>query len=113
MIAREAQGDVALVVPRVEVYRLCATVVVAAAAMVRWVGLAARRLQPAEIQQAAEAFSLSRGELEAYAGPPLVTNVQSLLFVLFSDSDLAARLPGLLAGTALVAVPLLVRGMDP
>ncbi|MCS6773587.1 MAG: glycosyltransferase family 39 protein, partial [Thermoflexales bacterium] len=61
-----------------------------------------------EAASALTALALLRGE-PAAAFNPLLSTAQAALFALFGASDIAARLPGALAGVALCFLPLLLR----
>jgi len=62
-----------------------------------------------EGRRALEAYTLARDGRVAYEGAPILTNLNSMVFALFTDGDLQARLIPALAGIALVATPILLR----
>ena len=77
--------------------------------LVRVIHLGEPPLNVEEGRRALEAWTLLREARVAYEGAPILTNLTSLVFTLFSDGDLQARLVPALAGTALVLTPLLLR----
>lgn len=77
--------------------------------LVRVVQLGDPPLNVEEGRRALEAWTLLREARVAYEGAPILTNLTSLVFTLFSDGDLQARLVPALAGSALVLTPLLLR----
>lgn len=79
------------------------------ALLVRVVRLGDPPLNVEEGRRALEAWTLLREGRVAYDAAPILTNVNSLLFFLFTDGDAQARLVPALAGVALVASPLLLR----
>jgi hypothetical protein len=62
-----------------------------------------------EGRRAMEAWTLLHDARVAYEGAPILTNLTSIVFILFSDGDLQARLLPALSGTALVLTPILLR----
>ena len=62
-----------------------------------------------EGRRALEAWTLLREGRVAYDGSPILTNLTSLVFTLFGDGDLQARLIPALCGALLVLTPLLLR----
>jgi hypothetical protein len=62
-----------------------------------------------EGRRALEAWTLLHDARVAYEGGPILTNLTSIVFTLFSDGDLQARLLPALSGTVLVLTPLLLR----
>ena len=83
--------------------------VVAAAFLLRIVGLGDPPLAPDEGQRALEAWRLWQDGRVAYSAGPLVPNVLSLVFGLFTAGDGQARLLSALAGTGMVALPWIAR----
>lgn len=79
------------------------------AALSRLLYLGVPPLNVEEGRRALEAWTLLHDGRVAYEGAPILTNLTSLVFVLFSDGDLQARLVPALAGTALVLTPFLLR----
>jgi 4-amino-4-deoxy-L-arabinose transferase-like glycosyltransferase len=84
-------------------------VILAAAFLLRVARIGEPPLSPDEAQRALEAWSLYREGRAEYAAGPLLTNLLSFLFALFTAGDGQARLPSVVAGTALVALPWLFR----
>ena len=76
---------------------------------VRVVKLGEPPLNLDEGRRALEAWTLLRDARVAYEGGPILTNLTSLVFILFSDGDLQARLVPALCGALLVLSPLLLR----
>ena len=62
-----------------------------------------------EGKRALEAYTLLHDGRVFYEGAPTLTNLTSLVFVLFGDGDLQARLVPAVAGVLLVLSPLLLR----
>jgi Dolichyl-phosphate-mannose-protein mannosyltransferase len=62
-----------------------------------------------ESRRALEAWTLLREARVAYDGSPILTNLTSLVFTLFGDGDLQARLIPALCGALLVLSPVLLR----
>ena len=62
-----------------------------------------------EGRRALEAWTLLREGRVGYESGPILTNLNAIVFTLFSDGDLQARLVPALAGVALVLTPLLLR----
>ncbi len=112
VLERHEQG-LALVAPRAWLVWLVGAALVLGGLVPRLAWLDARPLQPQEAAQAYEAFTLYHGGFDGYAAGPLLTNVQLVSFLLFGAAELAARLPGLLAGVGLILLPLLVRRLEP
>jgi hypothetical protein len=77
--------------------------------VVRVVHLGDPPLNVEESRRALEAWTLLREARVAYEGAPILTNLTSLVFTLFTDGDGQARLVPALAGTALVLTPILLR----
>ena len=78
---------------------------VALALRLAWLG--SHVLQPVEAQGAFAAVAVLRGG--DVGASPLLTFSQSLVFLLFGASDVTARIVPALVGSALVALPLLLR----
>lgn len=67
-------------------------------------------LNSVEAQHALAGLALYRGQpIEAGSGSPLLLTLNALSFLLFSDSDITARLGPALLGSGLVLLPLLLR----
>ncbi|MCC7106406.1 MAG: hypothetical protein IT307_14815 [Chloroflexi bacterium] len=81
----------------------------AVAFALRFFGLGELPLSPGEAARALEARSLNLATHAAYSGAPLVVNLMSAWFVLFSQGDGQARAPLALAGVALCLTPWLYR----
>lgn len=64
-----------------------------------------------EGRRALEAWTLLHEGRVDYEGAPILTNLTSLVFVLFSDGDLQARLIPAVSGVLLVLTPLLLRSV--
>jgi hypothetical protein len=62
-----------------------------------------------EGRRALEAYTLFREGRVVYEGAPILTNLTSLIFALFTDADGQARLIPTLSGVLLVVSPLLLR----
>ncbi|MGE3909799.1 MAG: glycosyltransferase family 39 protein [Chloroflexota bacterium] len=62
-----------------------------------------------ESQQALQAYTLLHEGRITYESAPILTNLTSLLFGLFTDGDLQARLVPALSGVALILTPILMR----
>jgi hypothetical protein len=62
-----------------------------------------------ESRRALEAWTLLREARVAYDGSPILTNLTSLVFMLFGDGDLQARLIPALCGALLAVSPVLLR----
>lgn len=80
-----------------------------AAFLLRFIALDGVPLNSAEAQQALAAFNSSQGLASTFTGSPLLFTANTLVFALFTASDLTARLLPALAGTALVLLPILFR----
>jgi hypothetical protein len=78
-------------------------------ALLHLVQLGSQPLNVDEGRRALEAYTLARDGGVAYDGAPILTNAMSIVFMLFSDGDLQARLIPALAGVALVGAPILLR----
>jgi len=83
--------------------------VAALALVTRLIGLGDPPLNLEEGRRALEAWTLLQDGRVAYEGAPLLTNLISILFGLFTDGDAQARLLPALAGVALALTPLLLR----
>lgn len=79
------------------------------AALSRLVWLGGPPLNIEEGRRALEAWTLLHEGRVTYEGAPILTNLTSLVFFLFSDGDLQARLVPAVAGTLLVLTPFLLR----
>jgi len=77
--------------------------------LARFVQLGEPPLNVEEGRRALEAWTLLREARVAYEGAPILTNLTTIVFTLFSDGELQARLVPALAGAALVMTPLLLR----
>ena len=77
--------------------------------LARFVQLGEPPLNVEEGRRALEAWTLLREARVAYEGAPILTNLTTIVFTLFSDGELQARLVPALAGSALVMTPLLLR----
>jgi hypothetical protein len=89
---------------------MAAWVVVAVAALLTHVvRLGEPPLNVEEGKRALEAWTLLRDARVAYDGAPIFSNLTSLVFTLFTDGDLQARLLPAVCGTLLVLTPLLLR----
>jgi hypothetical protein len=77
--------------------------------LTRFVYLGAPPLNVEEGRRALEAWTLLNEGRVAYEGGPILTNLTSLVFILFSDGDLQARLVPAVAGVLLTLTPLLLR----
>lgn len=82
-----------------------------ATALLHLIQLGSPPLNVDEGRRALEAYTLARDGRVAYDGAPILTNLTSLVFMLFGDGDLQARLLPALAGVALVGAPMLLRPM--
>ncbi|OQY30268.1 MAG: hypothetical protein B6I38_07530 [Anaerolineaceae bacterium 4572_5.1] len=81
-------------------------VIVSPALGLRLFNLSAYPLTNAEASQALAALDIYNGQVPEITGySPLMASLMSFAFVLFSPSDWAARLPAVLLGTILVALP--------
>lgn len=81
----------------------------AAALAVRLIGIGNPPLSPDEGRRALEALALLREWRVTYEAGPLLPNLLSLVFGLFTPADGQARLPSALVGTLLVLVPWFLR----
>ncbi len=106
------QDGIAIVAPTLRAGWLYAAGIILLGALVRLVGAGTRPLQPGESDAAFAAYSLYRGTLEGYVAAPLALNLQALSFWLFGSGDVQARLPGILAGCGLIAVPLFLTNLS-
>jgi len=79
------------------------------ACLTRLLYLSAPQLNVEEARRALEAWTLLQDGRVAYDGAPILTNLISLVFLLFTDGEAQARLVPALAGIALVLTPLLIR----
>jgi hypothetical protein len=79
------------------------------ATLSRVVNLGSPPLNVEESRRALEAWTLLNDGRVAYEGGPILTNLTSIAFILFTDGDLQARLVPALAGVLLVLSPLLLR----
>ena len=86
-------------------------VVGALALLVRLVGIANPPLSPDEGRRALEALTLLREWRVSYESGPLLPNLLSLVFGLFTPGDGQARVPSALFGASLALVPWLPRPM--
>jgi hypothetical protein len=77
--------------------------------LVRLISLGDPPLNVDESRRALEAWALLRDGRVAYAGAPILTNVTSLVFTLFTDGDSQARLVPALSGVLLVLTPIFLR----
>jgi hypothetical protein len=77
--------------------------------IVRLLHLGSPPLNVEEGRRALEAWTLLREARVAYEGAPILTNLTSLVFALFTDGDAQARLIPALSGSLLVLAPLLLR----
>jgi hypothetical protein len=80
-----------------------------AALLVRIVRLGEPPLDPTEGRRALEALTLWREGRVSYEAGPLLTNVLSLVFGLFTAGDGQARIVSALTGTGMVLIPALLR----
>lgn len=85
----------------------------AATALIRLLFLGSPPLNLDEGRRALEAYTLLTEGRVAYEGSPVLTNLTSLVFVLFTDGEAQARLIPALAGIALVGTPYLLRPAIP
>lgn len=106
-IAIEAHAERSDPVVRLE--RAAWAVLLLGALLVRIAGLGEPPLDVDESRRALEGWTLWREGRVAYAAGPLLPNLLSILFGLFTAGDGQARLVPAIAGSALVAVPLLLR----
>jgi hypothetical protein len=81
----------------------------ALSAALRLAGLGNQPLDPEEAGRAMEAWTLWHEGRVAYAAGPIVPNLLSLTFGLFTAGDGQARLVSALAGVAIVGVPFALR----
>ena len=79
------------------------------ATLSRVVNLGSPPLNVEESRRALEAWTLLNDGRVAYEGGPILTNLTSIAFIVFTDGDLQARLVPALAGILLVLSPLLLR----
>jgi hypothetical protein len=84
-------------------------VVVVAGGVARFPWLGSPPLTPEEGARAFEAWSLARTWSVEYAAGPTLTNALSVVFALFGDSDLTARVLAASCGMVLVLAALLLR----
>jgi len=82
---------------------------VALTLVTRFLLLGWTQLSVAEGRRALEAYALLRDGRVAYEAAPILTNLTSLAFLLFSDGELQARLVPATCGVLLVLTPLLLR----
>jgi hypothetical protein len=66
-----------------------------------------------EARRAMEAYTLYTQGRVIYEGASILTNLTSVVFILFGDGDIQARLVPAVCGVALVATPLLLRPVIP
>ena len=88
--------------------RLATLGILALAIALRLLDLGAQPLQPVEAEHAWESWSMIRGAGGTASAGPLLVYGNALVFLLFGASDATARLLPALAGSALVALPLLL-----
>lgn len=75
----------------------------------RWLGLGQRPLDASEGHLAMQAWDWNHGLARDFQSGPVLVNLLSLVFVLFTSSDMAARSVSALAGAALALGPYLLR----
>ena len=88
--------------------RWATAAILSLALALRLLGLGTQPLQPAEAANAWQSWSLFRGAGGSASAGPLLIYGNALVFLLFGASDATARLLPALAGTAMVALPLLL-----
>lgn len=88
---------------------LAAVGILGLALALRVLGLGSHPLQPGEAANAWESWSLAQGASGSAAAGPLLVYGNALVFFLFGANDASARLLPALAGTAMVALPLILQ----
>jgi hypothetical protein len=109
MMAMAVDASAERVHHAVRVERAAWAALILGALLARIVGLGDPPLDGDESRRALEAWTLWREGRVAYAAGPLLPNLLSILFGLFTAGDGQARLVSAIAGSALVAVPILFR----
>ena len=105
--ASSAPAGPALVVP---LWSTLLAIVLVGALWLRVGALDSVPLAPDEAARALEALAIWRGSAADYSAGPLLPNLLSLWFAMFTAADGPARAPSALAGWAICLTPLLLRG---